>query len=141
MSSSTLDRLAVGDVIATYARALDTRNWELAKSQFTPGALAYEVKTPGPEAIVAMNRSRLAPCGPTMHFLGHQTVRFEGERAFAVTQVRAFHQGRGATEGITYEVMGEYHDELVKVGDRWLIDRRRFDRRLIEGDPGLLGPA
>jgi 3-phenylpropionate/cinnamic acid dioxygenase small subunit len=139
--SSTEDYRAIGEVIATYARALDTRDWNLAKAQFTDDAEAYEAGTPGPDAIIAFNRQRLDGCGATMHFLGHQTIRLAGDRAFAITQVRAFHVGIGVREGLTYEVMGEYHDDLVRTLRGWRIARRRFDRRLMLGDPAVLQPG
>ena len=141
MQTPNDDHRAIGDVIATYARALDLRDWALAMAQFTDNAEAYEAATPGPEAIIAFNRLRLEGCGPTMHFLGHQTIRIEQDRAFAVTQVRAFHIGKGRREGITYEVMGEYHDELLRTAQGWRIARRRFDRRLVQGDPDVLQPG
>lgn len=133
MQASGEDCRAIGDVIVTYARALDLRDWALAMAQFTDNAEAYEAATPGPEAIIAFNRLRLEGCGPTMHFLGHQTI--------CVEQVRAFHVGKGRREGVTYEVMGEYHDELLRTAQGWRIARRRFDRRLVQGDPGVLQPA
>jgi hypothetical protein len=141
MSTPGDDYRAISEVISTYARALDLRDWALARAQFTDAAEAYEAALPGPEAIVAFNRSRLDGCGPTMHFLGHQSIGVDGDRAHAVTQVRAFHVGKGAKQGATYEVMGEYHDELARTARGWLIARRRFDRRLVLGDPGVLNPG
>ena len=141
MNTSDDDHRTIGEVIVTYARALDLRDWALAKAQFTDNAEAYEAVAPGPEAIIAFNRSRLDGCGPTMHFLGYQSIRVDQDRAHAVTQVRAFHVGKGAKAGASFEVMGEYHDELARTARGWLIARRRFDRRLVQGDPGVLSPG
>jgi hypothetical protein len=135
------DHRAIAEVISTYARALDLRDWELAKAQFTENAQAYEAAARGPEAIIAFNRSRLDGCGPTMHFLGHLSIHVDQDRARAISQVRAFHVGKGAKEGATFEVMGEYHDELVRTRQGWRIAQRRFDRRLTQGDPGVLNPG
>ena len=46
--------------------------------------------------------------------------------ARCVCQVRAFSAGIGASAGRSYELLGEYRDQLVRTADGWRIARREL---------------
>lgn len=138
MARLSKDIRAIGDLIAAYARALDQRDWPAILDIFTEDAKAYEDDVVGPGAIAALNRQRLAEAGATMHFLGHQTIVVDGDSATAVSQIRVFRIGAGASAGKTFEIMGEYHDQLRRTPAGWRISRRHFDRRIVLGSPDWL---
>jgi ketosteroid isomerase-like protein len=138
MARLSKDIRAIGDLVAAYARALDKRDWPAILDIFTEDATAYEDNVIGPEAIAGLNRERLAEAGSTMHFIGHQTIAVDGDTATAVSQIRVFRIGAGASEGKTFEIMGEYHDELRRTSKGWRIFYRQFDRRIVIGKPDWL---
>jgi SnoaL-like domain len=143
VTSEDRDRAQVLDVVNRYAEACDRRDWELLGRVFTVHATVDyggEFRLGGREAIVGMVRSMLGGCGPTQHLLGNHTARLEGDLAHASCKVRAFHAGTGGQAGLTYEVLGEYHHELVRTPDGWLTTHLRMDVALELGTRDVLQP-
>jgi hypothetical protein len=138
------DRQEVISVLDRYAEACDTKRWELFDDVFVPDAVGdfgaeYEVN--GRDGIVRMVASHLGGCGPTQHLLGNYSVEIDGDQATATCKVRAFHLGAGAGHQETYEVMGEYHDRLVRRPEGWRISHRRMAVSIELGTRAILRPA
>jgi ketosteroid isomerase-like protein len=144
VTSENRDRAEVLDVVNRYAEACDRRDWGLFDRVFTADATADyggEFELAGREAIAGMVRSMLGGCGPTQHLLGNHTVEVEGDTARASCKVRAFHAGIGDHDGSTYEVLGEYHHDLVRTAAGWLTAHLRMDIAVELGTRDVLQPA
>lgn len=140
------DRFAIIEVLDRYADVLDTRDWERLDRVFTADVEmdfgAWRAR--GVDEVRRRIRSYLDGCGPSQHLLGNYRIELdpgEPDRARSRCKIRVMHEGRGAHAGETYEMMGEYRDELVRTKDGWRIAKRDAIAMLQLGNPGLLGPG
>jgi len=122
------DRAAVIDTVNRYATALDSREWTLLDEVFTPDAVADFGAGPlhGRDALCGLIRRMLDGSGPSQHLLANHRVEVRGDTARCVCQVRAFSAGAGAAAGRSYELFGEYRDQLVRTPEGWRIARREM---------------
>ena len=136
-------RWEIAGVLDGYAEALDRRNWQLLDEVFVP-ELEFdfgEWAARSREEAVASIRSYLDGCGPTQHLLGNYRIEVEGETAHSRVYVRAFHLGVGDAEGKTYEMGGEYRDELRCTEAGWRSFRREGEVFWELGSRDVLGPG
>lgn len=140
------DRFAIIEVLDRYADVLDTRDWQRLDLVFAPDVEmdfgAWRVR--GIDAVRSRIRSYLDGCGPSQHLLGNYRIELDPAdrgRARSRCKIRVMHLGRGAHAGETYEMMGEYRDELARTPDGWRITKRDAIAQLQLGNPGLLGPG
>jgi len=125
------DRAAVVDSVNRYATALDSRDWALLDEVFVSDVVVDfgGRVVSGREAVRDLVRRMLGGSGPSQHLLANHRVELHGEAARCVSQVRAFSAGVGAAAGRSYELLGEYRDELVRTPDGWRIARREMTVR------------
>lgn len=121
------DRLAIADVLARYARAIDRCDLPLLQSVWWPEALCDYGSGPMPagdwsEATIAALRQMLR----TQHFLGNMLIEVEGDGATAETYCRAYHEVPGPEGAQEMEVGGRYLDRLEKREGAWRILHRRY---------------
>lgn len=140
------DRFAIIEVLDRYADVLDARDWARLDDVFAPDVeMDFGAWTArGVDAVRARIRSYLDGCGPSQHLLGNYRIELDGEhpgRARSRCAIRVMHVGRGARAHVTYEMMGEYADELVRTPAGWRIARRRARAHIQLGDPSILGPG
>jgi hypothetical protein len=136
------DRTAREEVLeatADLAAAIDERRWDDIAATFLPDAEGYGAN--GRDAIVATMRAHLDGCGPTQHLLGNHRVDVKGDRARSRAAARVRHEGAGPMAGERLEVMGDYDDEWVRADGRWMLARRTFDMRIVDGPFGVLRPV
>lgn len=137
------DRQAIETVMATYAQALDARDWSLLDGVF---ADEVEAVTGAPDpvrgraAFVAMIRSYLDPCGPTQHLFGPTLVTIDGDAASSITPFRAFHCDQLYAMR-TYEAIGRYHVRWTRGAAGWRATRWEYALAAHLGDAALLGAA
>lgn len=120
------DHRKIARVLDRYADALDTRRWELLSEVFVPEVEFDfgEWTVASREEAVSIIRGYLEGCGPTQHLLGNYRIDVNGDAARSRVYVRAFHVGIGEATGKTYEMGGEYRDELRRTPEGWRSHRR-----------------
>lgn len=135
------DRSAVIETVIRYATALDARDFALLDEVFTADVTCDLGAGPieGREALRSALGRMLGGRGPSQHLLGNHVVEIEADAARCTSQVRAFAAGAGAAAGRTYELFGEYRDELERTPDGWRIARRVMRVRHERGDRAVLG--
>jgi 3-phenylpropionate/cinnamic acid dioxygenase small subunit len=126
-SLTTDDRLAIGELLARYARAIDFRRWDELPTFFTPDCVVDFGRVMGVhEGHDGVRRmaEMIDGTGLTMrHYVTNVIVeRADGERADVTSYVLAL---TGPAFGSLAQTTGRYDDELVKRDGRWLIQRRR----------------
>ncbi len=116
------DRLAISDLLTRYAHAVDTRDWDLYRSVFTPDATIDYTSAPGGQAgdvetIVAWLEASLALFDMTQHLVSNEQVEITGDSA----TVRAmFHNPMRFTDGGGFFTAGGwYNHQLVRTADGW----------------------
>jgi len=123
-----LDRAAIGDVIQRYSRAVDQRDWDEVASCFTPDAYAdYGLIQGGVEEVVRWIRQGVEAFDKTMHFIQPLVIEVVGDTARAEAYGLAYHRRTDAGQRKELLVRVRYLDELVRVGETWLIQRRTVE--------------
>lgn len=132
------DRQAISDLLVRYCTAIDTRDWDLFASVFTPDVDA-DYATIGAwqdrDAIVASMEEWHRDLGPSMHSLSNVAVDFEAtppdqpDRAHVSAHVNVLLMQADGRRGTT--ARGVYADEVVRGDGGWKICRRRFTMLLL----------
>jgi len=116
------DRLAIRDLLATYALAVDRKDLARVAGCFTPDC-AYEGRLGRgtiAQALAALGDA-FARYARTMHLMGTHEAALDGDAARAETLCIAYHvlpDGRHLTTGVRYA------DDLVRTPAGWRIRRR-----------------
>lgn len=121
--SDVEERQRIADLLARYAIAIDSRDWDLFRTCFTPDVLADYGdigRWNGVEEITSFMVE--VHTGPSLHRLSTMAISVDGDRATARTYVEALvlmaDQRTGANSS------GYYDDEIVRTADGWRIARR-----------------
>ena len=136
------DRLAIGDVLTRYATALDTRDWDVFATCFTPDVVAhYDPVEPrhGYEAFLELARGSLEGVAVTQHIVTNHVIDIAGDTATARSYAHAMHVRPGTEGGDQFVIAGTYEDELVRTAAGWVIRRRRFAAAWSSGNPRVVG--
>lgn len=121
------DRIEIRDLLATYYRSIDRRDWKALETVY---AIDAHFKSPprveqqGREAIIA-STSRVGVYKRTYHFMGNHIATVNGSIADSETYAMAYHyyDQEDGTEH-EYVLRIRYVDKLRKTDGRWEI----FDR-------------
>ena len=132
------DRIEIDDLLVRYATAIDTKDWSLLDSCFTPDAQLDYTSAGGiagvyPEVRQWLEKA-LAPFPMTVHALSNSTVALEGDEARARTFVlnpMGFPKPDGSLHLFT--VGAYYNDRLVRTEAGWRIRERIEEQAFLEG--------
>ena len=136
------DRAAIVDLCVRYARALDSRDWQLLRTCFVPEVeVEYEGMEPiaGYDALEGVCRDVLGPLTASQHLLGNFSVDVDGDHAGCQCYLHAQHVREGVSGGDKYIVAGTYTDRLRRMPDGWRITHRRLDVVWTDGNDAVLG--
>lgn len=141
--SEARDHAEILATLARYSTALDQRDWGLLEQVFTPDLVydAGEWTTHSFDEYLGRLRPYLEGCGPTQHMLGNYRIELDGDAARSAVYVRAFHVGAGELSDTTYEMFGEYRDELSRTSQGWRSHHRTLRLHLERGSRAVLRPA
>jgi 3-phenylpropionate/cinnamic acid dioxygenase small subunit len=119
------DKIEIQELLARYARGVDSKDWELWKSVFTPDAtLDYSSAgaAVGPRDEVAAWLERgLAVVPMTQHYITNIEIDLDGDRA----KVRAMFYNPMQLPGmadLSY-CGGYYHHDVVRTPEGWRSER------------------
>lgn len=136
------DRLDVQDLIARYATWVDTGDVEGYVQQFLPSGViehragrcvGHDEIRPWVAGLVAEGRIGGDPA-KMRHVLGLPVIEGDSERCSAKTYVVIPMIDEAGRIGVP--LVGTYIDECVKVGDRWLFEKRIIQMDLIASATG-----
>jgi 3-phenylpropionate/cinnamic acid dioxygenase small subunit len=119
------DKLEIHELLARYARGVDTKDWELWKSVFTPDAVV-DYSSAGapvgtPDELASWLEQGLKVVPMTQHLISNIEVDLDGDRA----KVRAMFYNPMQLRGMADMSFcgGYYHHELVRTGEGWKSER------------------
>lgn len=121
-----LDREAIRDCLARYARAIDRRDFALMRNAYWQDAMDEHGAVSRPvDAYIEWVSKLTESWVRTMHVLGQTLIQIEGAKAVSETYFSAFHL-RPNEKGKLHEefIAGRYLDVLEKREDEWRIYRR-----------------
>lgn len=119
------DRLAINDLMVSYACGVDRRDWRLVGSCFAPDAYVAGTRMQGSFAeYFAFLQAAMDRFDRTTHFVGNHWASVQGDHASAETYAVALHFWTGASaESHRMAIAVRYLDRLER-SDRWRIVRR-----------------
>ncbi len=132
------DRIEINDLLTRYTVAIDTKDWNLLDTCFTPDAQVDYTTSGGtkgayPEVRKWLEKA-LAAFPMTMHFISNSTVTLKGDEAQSRTYVinpMGFPVKDGSLHIFT--VGAYYVDQLVRTDDGWRIANRFEEQAYLEG--------
>lgn len=132
------DKIEIYELLARYARGVDTKDWELYKSVFTPDAFidySSAGAATGPrDEVAAWLAEGLEPIGMTQHFVTNVEIDLDGDRA----KVRAMFYNPMQLPGMTElsSCGGNYYHDLVRTPDGWKSERLVEENLWFVNPPG-----
>ena len=126
-----VDRATIGDVVLSYATAIDSRDWRLLREILTDpvhidyssmGSLNDDMPT---ETWVTRLKS-LYGFDATLHMISNLTYAIDGDQAVCTSYVNAMHfLNDGGTE-LGAHACGVYVHELIRAGSSWKVRKCTF---------------
>ena len=138
------DRDEIVSVTYKYALALDTRDWALLNSCFTPDATAdFGVwgKALGIEQIIAAARPVMEGMERTQHIIANHLITLNGDEADCICYLAAEHLLTAAAGSSTSTTRGLYRDRFVRTPGGWRIAARKLEVTWREGNIGIFDEA
>lgn len=150
MDETLADRLAIRDVVESWALARDCADWEWFREQWHDDGYMVATWFQGPkEDFIKVSQEGFAAGVSILHFTGASQATVNGARAIAQTRMTILQ--RGLVHGVLCDVActGRFYDFFDKRDDRWAIvlrqpiyEKDRLDPvppgATVELDPGLL---
>ncbi len=123
------DRIEIDNLLTRYATAVDTKDWDLYASCFTPDAFIDYTAAGGIKGTLPEVKEWLAQVMPlfpmTQHVVTNRVVVITGDRA---TSRCCFFNPMGISDGKRGLTLffdgGYYNDKLVRTADGWRIAER-----------------
>jgi hypothetical protein len=129
MSASLADRFAIADQLARYCRAIDTGEWDLLDTIFTPDAIIDYTSSGGIRGAFPEVKAWLAGVLPRFpvrqHFVSNQEITIDGD--VAVSRAYLYNpMGRRRDDGGVdlFFTGGVYQDRWRRTRDGWRIVER-----------------
>jgi uncharacterized protein (TIGR02246 family) len=122
------DQLAIRDLLAGFAEAVNHMRPDELRALFTPDAewvVTGWGEPRGPDAIVALLDDLLVKWAMIFHAVHSGRVTLDGDRAHGEWYISEFGQ---LLDGTEVRIAGVYHDDYERGADgRWRFTRRRYD--------------
>jgi SnoaL-like domain len=137
------DHIEITQLLYRYGRAIDTRDFALLATVFTPDAAIHYnvfrgVSLPFPQ-MVDWLRQALQIFRVTQHAMSNPMIDLADDSARATTYVSAAHLQVKLDGGHAYALQhGLYVDALVRTERGWRIRERRLENLFVHG--AFLGP-
>ena len=138
------DRIEIDDLLTRYATAVDTRDWDLYRSVFTPDAVIDYTSSGGIRGKLAEVTEWLSDAlsgfSLSQHMVTNRDIRVTGD---AATSRSYFYNPMGRTKRDgTLALMfvgGYYRDRLRRTDTGWRIVERIQDTAWLSTSPGTPG--
>jgi 3-phenylpropionate/cinnamic acid dioxygenase small subunit len=132
------DRIEIHDLLTRYTVAIDTKDWRLLDTCFTPDAHLDYTSAGGvagayPEVRKWLERA-LSPFPMTVHYITNSVVTLEGDKARAKTAVLNPMGFANPDKSLHLFTVGAYYvDELVRTAQGWRIAKRTEEQAFLDG--------
>ena len=144
-SDSVSDRLDISDLLDTYARGIDGKDWDLVTSVFAPDATLDYTAFGGPKGgrdeIIQWISASVSAFPMTQHHITNRTFTIDGDTATSAAELFA-PMGMAAGDGKMTMLFtgGVYNDTYRRTPEGWKISTRVCDRAWLGAGPEASGP-
>jgi hypothetical protein len=133
-----VDRFDIDDLLTRYTVAIDTKDWDLLGTVYTPDAYIDYSASGGAKGrypeVAAWLAKILALFPMTQHFCTNRVITLEGDTA---TGRAYFYNPMGSPDGkgglTLFYVGGYYNDRFVRTADGWRIAERIEEMAFMDG--------
>lgn len=134
-----LDERAIYRQLMKFAAAMDSGDWDSLTSVTTDDFVSDTGMGDihGRDACIEFMRSFLDNCGTTQHLLANVVIDVDGDSATSSAYVCDMHLASNEASGESFRTLGIYRDEWVRMGNEWLMSRRKKDNRATLGSMGV----
>jgi hypothetical protein len=140
-----VDRAAISELLYSFARALDTKDYPTYASLYTADGV-LELPDPRTGQYFALGQAELADEVPkslghysaTHHLSGNHQIAIAGDRASSRSYLQAVHVGASPREH--WSAGGWYDCEYRREPDGWRFTRVRLTAVWVDGEPGAIRP-
>jgi 3-phenylpropionate/cinnamic acid dioxygenase small subunit len=140
------DEHEIKQIYHRYCDVIDAKAFEDLDQVFTADCVgdyrdSNGIVQKGLQPLVTHLYANMGPnstCGATHHNVLNFQIRPVGDRATGQVHFYAVHRGVGAMAGDLYTVWGRYDDQLVRTGQGWRINRRRYQNDVTDGDKAVI---
>ncbi len=125
LTAAWLDKLAIGEVVQSWALWRDTGNWDGLRRAFHPdGTMTATWFTGGVEDFIAGCQRSWAAGSRSAHFMGGTVVQLN--RAKAIAESRLILMVRDVVDDVEVDVTcyGRFYDRFVRTAEGWRILQR-----------------
>jgi 3-phenylpropionate/cinnamic acid dioxygenase small subunit len=144
MTEPLADRMEIDDLLTRYATAVDTRDWDLYQTVFTPDAVIDYTSSGGIRGglteVTKWLSDALSGFSMSQHLVTNRDIRLTGDTA---TSHSYFYNPMGRTKRDgTLALMfvgGYYRDRLRRTAEGWRIAERIQDTAWFSSSPGGAG--
>ena len=142
VDASLADRLAIRDVVETWASARDSGDWDAFRACWHDDGYMMATWFQGPkEDFIRVSQEGVARGVNILHFTGGCRITLNGTRAIAQTRMTILQ--RAEVDGVLCDVscLGRFYDFMEKRDGRWGMVLRQpiYEKdRLDPGRPGCL---
>lgn len=137
------DRDEIVELMVRYGASIDTRDFALLRTCFTPDAVVSYASFAGEElrgadALDAFLRRSAGTLDATHHMFLNFTVDADGDTGRFTCAVQAQHIVYNTPEGDIFTVGGNYANDVVRTPEGWRMTRLDFKPIWTAGNPALV---
>lgn len=122
------DRAEISDMLFTFARVLDERDWDAYTAMYAPGGRLQlpwgeplEKETIGTDAA-----AHLSHFHATQHISSNHEITIDGDRARSRSYVQALHVAEEGSRENHWTIGGRYDCDHVRTGEGWKFELVRL---------------
>jgi 3-phenylpropionate/cinnamic acid dioxygenase small subunit len=141
-----MDRTAISELLHSFARALDTRDYQAYADNYAEGGTLElpDPKRPGNKIVLEKAKmlelvpKSLGRYAATHHISANHQIQVEGDAATSRSYLVAVHVNNDPTDH--WSLGGWYDCDYVRTGAGWKFSRVRLTPIWVSGKPGEIRP-
>lgn len=141
-----VDRAAISELLCSFARALDTRDYAVYVDNYADGGVLELPDPVQPGATIVLRKEQMLAAVPkslgryraTHHISANHQIRVDGDRASSVSYLQAVHVREVPTDH--WSAGGWYECDYVRTGAGWKFMRVKLSAVWMSGTPGPIRP-
>ena len=141
-----MDRTAISELLFSFARALDTRDYATYVDNHADGGVLELPDPVKPGATIVLRKEQMLEAVPkslgryraTHHLSANHQIRVDGDRAISVSYLQAVHVREVPTDH--WSAGGWYECDYLRTAQGWKFTRVRLSAVWMSGTPGPIRP-
>ena len=141
-----MDRTTISELLCSFARALDTRDYQAYVDNYADGGVLELPDPVKPGATIVLRKEQMLEAVPkslwryraTHHLSANHQIHVDGDRANSVSYLQAVHVRDVPTDH--WSAGGWYECDYLRTSQGWKFTRVRLSAVWMSGTPGPIRP-